>query len=357
MSVLVRPLAAKSQAGPTADGRTARRAVRSGGRTPAGLLNERCDSWWHTTGGQLSTIARLEVFRSVARHGSLTRAAKDLMYTTSAVSQNLSALERELGAPLFHRMPRGVTLTEPGNVLLAHVDKILDEYRSARQAVKRVNLGTGSLVRIGAFAEANATIVATAVARFRAAFPSVDISVRRVESEAALDLVVDRELDIAVVHEFCGEKLTVPAGVELAALMEDRFHVLLPQGHRFAGAREVALAELAEESWIHCTGKWTLDVLARATRPAGFAPRVVLQCDDETDLPGLAAAGVGVALTSSLSRSSLRSDVVVVPLAGDPVVRTLYTATASVPSTSVPVLAMQDLLGGAEDLLVRSSAG
>src|SRR5687768_10168512 len=92
-----------------------------------------------------------EVFHTVARLGSITAAARRLRFTQSAVSRQIGALEAELGARVFDRLPRGVALTEAGRELLPHAEAILDRLRTARRAVDDVHhLGSGRL-RVGAF--------------------------------------------------------------------------------------------------------------------------------------------------------------------------------------------------------------
>ncbi|OLF14182.1 hypothetical protein BLA60_03270 [Actinophytocola xinjiangensis] len=287
------------------------------------------------------------MFKEVARHGSLTRAAKELTYTTSAVSQHMSALERELGAVLFERLPRGVRLTKPGEALLSHVERILEEYRAARQTVRTITSVAHGRVRLGAFAAANATVVATAVARFRSVYPRTEVELRRVEPDEAVGLMAVRELDLAITYAYPEERLPSPDGMHLQPLLEDRLHVLLPRTHLMAGEHEVRLAEMVGEKWVRCADKRSANVLTSACLAAGFVPEVALCCDDETDLPGLTAAGVGVALISGLSRAAHRSDVVVRPIAGDPVVRQVYAMSPNGAPAPRSVTAMLTMLANA----------
>src|SRR5689334_17150455 len=98
----------------------------------------------------------LEVFRAVARHGSITGAATALRYTQSAVSRQIAALELELGARLFDRLARGVALTEEGRCLLGHATAVLDRLALARRDVAEVHAGDAGRLRVGAFATADA---------------------------------------------------------------------------------------------------------------------------------------------------------------------------------------------------------
>ena len=80
----------------------------------------------------------LEVFRVVARYGSITAAAQTLRFTQSAVSRQIATLEAELGARVFDRLPRGVALTEEGRALLPHAEAVLDRFATARRELDQL---------------------------------------------------------------------------------------------------------------------------------------------------------------------------------------------------------------------------
>src|SRR5688572_8073937 len=113
-------------------------------------------------------VARLQVLRVVAKTGSLTAAAAELNYTTSAISQQISLLERETGSHLLERHPRGVRLTEPGRVLAEHAATILSDLRVAEAALTAVNRGQAGRLHFGSFLTANAVLMPRAVAAFQA---------------------------------------------------------------------------------------------------------------------------------------------------------------------------------------------
>src|SRR6266540_1181515 len=112
-------------------------------------------------------LAWLEVFREVALRGSLTAAGQALGYTQSAVSRQVSALEKATGAHLFDRLPRGVQLTEEGRCLLAHAEAVLERMRAAQQALEALRDLDAGRLRVGAFDSADAALVPRALAAFR----------------------------------------------------------------------------------------------------------------------------------------------------------------------------------------------
>ena len=120
--------------------------------------------------------ARLRVFREVVQRGSLSAAAEALSFTQPAVSRQIAALEREAGAQLLERTPRGIRLTEPGRVLLGHAEAILDRMAAARAQVESITRLAGGRLRIGAFPTANATVVPRAIAAFAREHPDVELA-------------------------------------------------------------------------------------------------------------------------------------------------------------------------------------
>ena len=116
---------------------------------------------------------RLLTFREVAKRASFSRAAEALALTQPAVSQQVAALEREVGAPLLDRRPGGLSLTETGELLLAHADALSARLTAVDEQLGELRAGRDARLRVGAFPSALATIVPDAIAAHRAAEPDV----------------------------------------------------------------------------------------------------------------------------------------------------------------------------------------
>ena len=270
----------------------------------------------------------LEVFRTVARCGSITTAASRLRFTQSAVSRQVASLEAEVGARLFDRLPRGVALTEEGRALLPHAEAVLDRLTVARRDLDTLRgLGAGRL-RVGAFPTAVAALVPRALAGFRAAYPDVSLSLVEGLTPVLLDRLTAGDADVAVVS-------SSPAGpadrsrFELHHLLDERLLVAVSRDHRLARRRTVRLAELAGDAFV--VGSATAEeTLLRASLPGGFQPRIDLVAAEWTGKLGLVAAGLGVALVPALAVRGTPADIALLRLrAEDESVRQIFAATVA----------------------------
>jgi DNA-binding transcriptional LysR family regulator len=179
---------------------------------------------------------RLHVFRAVATRGSLAAAARVLALSQSAVSQQIAALEDEVGVTLLERNARGVRLTEAGRFLLPRADRIALELREAELELQALATGDAGVVRIGAFATAAATIITQAIGALRSSSPAIEVDLIEADPKAALPLLTAGELDLAL--DFDYDVLPDPGARNLAraVICEEPFFVALPGGHRRAPA-------------------------------------------------------------------------------------------------------------------------
>ena len=120
-------------------------------------------------------IRDLTIFVTVAKTGSVTKAAEQLGYVQSNITARIQHLENKLGTPLFHRLPRGVTLTSSGETLLRYAERILNLCHEAEQAVQDSETPSGTL-RIGAMETTTATRLPAILAKYHEAFPDVELS-------------------------------------------------------------------------------------------------------------------------------------------------------------------------------------
>jgi len=292
-------------------------------------------------------VRRLQVLREVGRHRSLSAAAEALAYTPSAVSQQIAALEREVGVGLVDRNARGATLTDAGRALVRHTDEIVGRLAAAQEELQAmVGLKAGRL-RLGAFSTAGAVLVPRAVVAFRTRNPGVEATLVELDPEEAVSELRAREIDLALVYEFPVVPGAALDGLEHVHLLDDRLNIALPDGHRLARRRRVRLADLANDSWVQGVYRGsTAAVLPAACRAAGFEPKIVFRSDDHMAVQGFVAAGLGVAVVPQLTVPTARPDIVIRPLEveGDLLTRRVGVAMPTGPYRPPAVAAMVEIL-------------
>lgn len=265
---------------------------------------------------------RLLTFREVAHRGSFSRAAEALALTQPAVSQQLAALERQLGARLLDRGPGGVAPTEAGTVLLAHADALADRLALAGSQLGELVGAEARRLRVGSFPSALATIVPAAIARLRASEPELEVGVVEGSSPDLAALVGEGELHVAVCFQDAAIDRREHPGTRRHDLFEEPMVAALPLDHRLAKRRSLRVTELAEDVW---TAPSTTGLLVRYCTEHGFEPRIAFRTSDVLASRALIAGGHCVTLTPQLVGSEMR-DVAIVPLQ-DPPLRTLYAVT------------------------------
>ncbi|MFD9794921.1 LysR substrate-binding domain-containing protein [Streptomyces sp. NPDC059070] len=290
-------------------------------------------------------LARLRALHAVWVHGSVAAAATALGYTPSAVSQQITKLERETRTTLLERRGRGVALTEEALHLATTAQELLALVERAETTLEeRRGLATGRLT-IGAFATAARGLLPGVLAALAREHPALDARLSEVDPHLSVDLVAKGVIDLAVAHDWDIAPLPAPEGVEQAVIGDDRCDLLVPRGHRFAGRRAVPRAELAREPWIcQPPGSVCHDWLVRTLRADGHEPDLRHEAAEYHTQLALVAEGLGVALVPRLGRGPLPPGVVAVRLDPTPV-RRLYalwrTGAARRPAITATVAALR----------------
>ncbi|HEX2051423.1 MAG TPA: LysR substrate-binding domain-containing protein [Actinomycetota bacterium] len=251
-------------------------------------------------------VRRLEVLNAVVDAGSVTKAAADLGYTPSAISQSLAALERETKTPLFERIGRGLRPTEAGLLLAEHARTVIAQLKHAEAALEALRSGRAGRLRVAAFATAGASLVPRALARFKERYPGVDVDLVMAETDDALAALHAGHIDIAVVarHRRIDD---IDRALAFRHLLEDPYRVVLPRAHPAAARNAVSLEALSDTPWISTASARcnTLETVVTACARAGFTPRFAVEGDEFATTIGLVAAGLGVAMVPLLALSSV----------------------------------------------------
>jgi DNA-binding transcriptional LysR family regulator len=262
-------------------------------------------------------VTRLRVLVAVARHGSVTAAARALNYAQPSISHHIARLEAETGARLLQRAGRGVRLTDAGLLLAARAEEILGRLDAAEnELAAHVGLRAGR-VRLAAFPSALGTIVPAAAARLEAESPGMDLLLAGAEPADALDMLRTGRVDVALVfrHYQQGADPEPPGadqeGARGTLLLDEPVHLVTPADPaRSAGALAPSsgppdLAAYAQQRWIagceRCRG-----YLIRQCALAGFTPKIAFTTDDYLAVQALVAAGLGVTTLPGLCLRAAR---------------------------------------------------
>ncbi|MFG3259149.1 LysR family transcriptional regulator [Streptomyces sp. NPDC048172] len=246
----------------------------------------------------------IKTFHEVVRTGSYSAAARALGYTQPAITQQMKALERAVGTPLFIRVGRQMRLTEAGEALSRHAGVILDSIATAQQQMSSLTRLRAGKVRVCAFPSAGATLVPEALTRLAVDHPGVRVELQEGEPPDSLRRVVRGECDITLAFTYPGLHEQVPEELVEIPLLEDQLTVLLPTGHPMARRRAVQLADLAGERWIAGCLRCRANFLHECAE-LGFAPDIAFTTDDNLVVQSLVAEGLGIAMMPGLVLSFL----------------------------------------------------
>jgi DNA-binding transcriptional LysR family regulator len=272
-------------------------------------------------------LRRLRALRELANRGTIAAAADALYLTPSAVSQQLAALEQQVGQPLLLPNGRTVRLTPAAEAVLAHADALFSELERMDATLAALAGGERGRVRIGAFSTAIRGLIVPAVGLLRDRAPAVELVVQDVESPEVFDLLARGELDLAISMESESAPRHDDERFARTPLMRDLLDVALPQDHRLAGEADVPLAALATEPFVAPPRGWSCeDVIRVGCAAAGFSPVVAHRSADWTAVMALVGAGLGVACVPRLAQDEPPPGVTIRPIAGDPPCRHLFIA-------------------------------
>jgi DNA-binding transcriptional LysR family regulator len=281
----------------------------------------------------------LLVLRAVIQRGTLTAAATALGYTVSAVSQQLSQLEREAGSALLEKAGRGVRPTAAGLLLAEHANRILAAVDDAEGALADLRAGRTGRLRVVSFHSAGETLLPQAIAALRRQMPAVHVMPVVDETEGALTRLRAGEVELVIVVEPFGRADSPADDLHRVHLLDDQYRLLLPDDHPLARRRVIDLSALATTDWIATTGPATYvrDATITACRRAGFTPRFVAEGDEFTVTQGYVAAGLGAALVPVLALGAVREHVRVRKLRTPPEPRHIWLATRPALAAQPPV--------------------
>jgi len=262
-------------------------------------------------------LRRLHYFVAVAEELHFGRAAARLHVAQPSLSQQIRALERELGVELLRRDNRSVELTRAGAALLHEGRRTLAQARRAEDAARAVSEGIAGSLIVGFMGSAGRLVLPPVLREFRARHPGVAIEVREIALPDTNRAIRDGTVDVAFIRPIEDD----PA-VSIEPLPGDGLVAVLPAGHRLAGEASLPLSALAGEAFIRPNASTVLrpwmSFLSIVCDRHGFAPRFAgAEASSLPAIVGLVAAGGGVSIMSATTHTLPREGVVAVPISDE----------------------------------------
>ncbi len=256
-------------------------------------------------------LRQLEYFVAVAEERNFTRAAQRVHISQSGVSAQIRRLEQELGAELFDRSARSVTLTAAGEAALAHARAALASAEAVGRAVDEVTGLVRGRLTLGMVVGCTVTPLFDALAAFRAAHPGVDVLLHEDTSDRLVDGVRDGTADLALI----GAAAAIPEGLEALTILSERLVAAVPPAHPLAARKRLALRELTAHPVI-CMPRGTglRAVLDQASAARDVHPAIALEAGAADAIADLTARGLGVAVLSASMAASYADRLTALPL-------------------------------------------
>jgi DNA-binding transcriptional LysR family regulator len=260
-------------------------------------------------------LGRLRVLAAVADQGTLAAAADALHLTPSAVSQQMSKLEREARCRLIERHGRRVRLTEEGELLAKHANRILGALAEAESDLDERRGQVIGELSIGAFPTAARGLLPGVLVSLASRYPRLRVTVREIEPYEGMAKVARGDLDIVIAADWTIAPVVVPDRMLTVDVGFDSADVALPATHRYVDRAGVLLEELVDDPWIGCVeGTICYDWLVRTVRATGHEPRIVHQAAEFATQLALVASGLGIAVIPRLARDHIPTGATLVPV-------------------------------------------
>ena len=243
------------------------------------------------------TLRQLQYFVAVAEQGTVSRAAQNLSISQSAVTEAIKELEIDLGVELFERHPRGLNITHKGHQFLRHATKILGDVSDARRTFAGSPEAASGSLHLGVTSLVAGYVLSDLLARYRRAYPGVEVSAIEDNGDYLEHLLVGGELDIAVmVISNLRDRMALQAEI----LEISPYRLWMPLGHPLSTAEIVTLSDIASEPLIMLTIDEIEENTGRLLMALGARPNVAFRTRSVEAVRSLVATGAGIALLPDL---------------------------------------------------------
>ncbi|WP_102193379.1 LysR substrate-binding domain-containing protein [Microbacterium aurantiacum] len=297
-------------------------------------------------------VNRLRMLVELSRRGTLSAVADALSYSKASVSQQLSALEREVGVPLLRRVGRGVQFTPQGNVLVAEAIGILDQLEHARIAVAESLIEVTGTVRVAVFQSAAHSLLPSALQALKEQHPALRVEVTECDPETGLVGVSSRDFDLILAEQYPGRTRPIHADLDRVVLAHDAIALARRPGSGEGADAVATLWSTRDEPWVlEPAGTASRAWAEQLCRTAGFEPDVRYEIADLTAHVRLIHAGLAVGLLPELvwGGDSPSVDLVTLPEAPR---REIFSSARRVSAAAPSIRAVRRALEAAADRIL-----
>lgn len=243
------------------------------------------------------TIRQLQFFVAAAEHGSVTGAARALSISQSSVTEAIRALEDDLGVQLFERQPRGLLITHRGSLFLRHARQILSDVTNARHAFRDEQEQAGGRLALGVTSLVAGYVLSDILARFRRAYPRVELSVIEDSGEYLQHLLIGGELDAAVLLT---SSVRDRMALHVETMIVSPYRLWLPLGHPLAQEESIELSQLGQEPMIQLMVDEIEESMGALMAAMTVRPTISFRTRSVEAVRSLVATGAGLAILPSL---------------------------------------------------------
>lgn len=285
-------------------------------------------------------VHRLRVFRAVVASGSVHAAATNLGYTASAVSQHVTALQRETGLVLMTRNGRGVEPTSAGRALAAEIDGVLSRLNGVESFVADLREGRAGTLSVAYFASIGAAWMPSVVRELLRDFPGIRLDLSLRDDLALPDERVDVQIAVAP------RDVRPSPGLRAVHLLDEPYVAVLPRSHPLAAEPAVDLSHLAGDRWVDndFAHGWCRQNLIDACRAAGFSPPFHVEAHDYRTAVAFVDAGIGITVLPRIGAADLPPGAVAVPVRNPTPERSIHALVQTAVFDTPPVRRVVELL-------------
>ncbi|MGI6012758.1 MAG: LysR family transcriptional regulator [Oscillospiraceae bacterium] len=263
-------------------------------------------------------MTRYDVFVKVVEVGSFTKAAEELGYTQSAVSQMVHTLERELSTTLIHRSRNGIVLTPDGEEYLPYLRAVCNAGKELEEKYREMHGLQNSVIRIGTFTSVSRNLLPRYIKAFKQQYPTVQFVLQQGEYTNICQWIQDGTVDFGFVNP------SAISGLHTHAFLQDEMLAVLPPDNALVKQKVVLLEEMDQQPFILLDeGKWSVPI--EAFRERGLVPDVQYKVYDDYSIMSMVEQGLGISMLYRIVLAGCSQNVVTRPIY-PPITRTISLA-------------------------------